>query len=44
MPKKPPPATTASATDPCSTIFQTVGRPGIGSLPRTIAPPNRPLV
>ena len=29
--------------DPCPTIVQTVGRPGTGSLPRTIAPPNHPL-
>ena len=41
MSKQPPPAPTASAIDPCPTI-QNVGRPGTGSLPRTIAPPDHP--
>ena len=35
-----PPAPTASAVGPCPTIIQSVGRPGTGSWPRTIAPPN----
>ena len=42
MSKQPPPARTASATGPCPTITQIVGRPGTGSLPRTIAPPDHP--
>ena len=42
MSKQPPPAPTASAIGPCPTIIQIVGRPGNGSLPRTIAPPDRP--
>ena len=42
MSKQPPPAPTARAIGPCPTIIQTVGRPGTGSLPRTIAPPNHP--
>ena len=42
MSKQPPPAPTACAVGPCPTIFQIVGRPGTGSLPSTIAPPNRP--
>ena len=36
-------APAASATGPCPTIIQIVGRPGTGSLPRTIAPPDQPL-
>ena len=40
--KQPPPAPTASAIGPCPTIIKTVGRPGTGSLPRTIAPPDHP--
>ena len=40
MPKQPPPAPTASAVGPCPTVIQIVGRPGTGSLPRTIAPPD----
>ena len=43
MSKQPPPAPTASATGPCPTIIQIVGRPDTGSLPRTIAPPDHPL-
>ena len=43
MSKQPPPAPTASAIGPCPTIIQIVGRPGTGSLPRTIAPPDHPL-
>ena len=42
MSKQPPPAPTASAVGPCPTVIQIVGRPGPGSLPRTIAPPNHP--
>ena len=42
MSKQPPPAPTASAIGPCPTIIQNVGRPGTGSLPRTIAPPDDP--
>ena len=42
MPKQPPPAPTASAVGPCPTVIQIVGRPGTGSLPSTIAPPDRP--
>ena len=42
MSKQPPPALTASAVGPCPTIIQIVGRPGTGSLPTTIAPPDHP--
>ena len=42
MSKQPPPAPTASTVGPCPTIIQIVGRPGTGSLPRTIAPPDHP--
>ena len=42
MSTQPPPAPTASAIGPCPTIIQIVGRPGTGSLPRTIAPPDHP--
>ena len=42
MSKQPPPAPTASAVGPCPTIIQIVGRPGTGSLPSTIAPPDHP--
>ena len=42
MTKPPPPASTASAIGPCPTIIQIVGRPGTGSLPSTIAPPDHP--
>ena len=38
-----PAAPTASAVGPCPTIIQIVGRPGTGSLPSTIAPPDHPL-
>ena len=44
MSKQPPPAPTASAIGPCPTIIQTVGRLGTGSLPRTFAPPDHPLM
>ena len=44
MSKQPPPAPTASAIGPCPTVIEIVGRPGTGSLPRTIAPPDHPLV
>ena len=43
MSKQPPPAPTASAVGPCPTVIQIVGRPGTGSLPRTIAPPDHPF-
>ena len=43
MSKQPPPAPTASAVGPCPTLIQTVGRPGTGSLPYTIAPADHPL-
>ena len=43
MSKQPPPAPTASAVGPCPTVIQIVGRPGSGSLPSTIAPPDHPL-
>ena len=35
-----PPAPTASAVGPCPTVIRIVGRPGTGSLPTTIAPPD----
>ena len=44
MSKQPPPALTASAVGPCPTVIQIVGRPGTGSLPSTIAPPDHPLM
>ena len=37
MPKQPP---TASTIGPCPSVIQIVGR--TGSLPNTIAPPDRP--
>ena len=43
MSKQHPPAPTASAVGPCPTVIQIVGRPGTGSLPSTIAPPDHPL-
>ena len=42
MSKPPLPAPTASAIGPCPTVIKIVGRPGNGSLPSTIAPPDRP--
>ena len=42
MYKQPPPAPTASAVGPCSTVIQIVGRPGTESLPSTIAQPDHP--
>ena len=42
MSKQPPSAPTVSAVGPCPTVIQIVGRPGTGSLPRTIAPPDHP--
>ena len=42
MSKQPPPAPTASAIGPCPTNIHIVGRPGTGSLPRAIAPPDNP--
>ena len=42
MSKQPPPAPTASAIGPCPTVIEIVGRPGTGSLPSTIAPPDHP--
>ena len=44
MSKPPPPAPTASAIGPCPTVIKIVGRPGTGSLPSTIAPPDHPLI
>ena len=41
MSKPPPP--TASAIGPCPTVIKIVGRPGTGSLPSTIAPPDHPM-
>ena len=43
MSKQPPPAPTASVVGPCPTVIKIVGRPGTGSLPSTIAPPDPPL-
>ena len=43
MSKQPPPAPTVSAVGPCPTVIQIVGRPGTGSLPSAIAPPDHPL-
>ena len=40
--RQPPTAPTASAVGPCPTVIQSVGRPGTGSLPSTIAPPDHP--
>ena len=40
MSKPPPPAPTASAIGPCPIVIKIVGRPGTGSLPSTIAPPQ----
>ena len=42
MSKPTPPAPTASAIGPSPTGIKTVGRPGTGSLPSTIAPPDHP--
>ena len=42
MSKPNPPAPTASAIGPCPTVIKIVGRPGTGSLPSTIAPPDHP--
>ena len=42
MSKQPTPAPTASAVGPCPTVIQSVRRPGTGSLPSTIAPPDHP--
>ena len=39
-----PPAPTASAIGPCPTLIKIVGRPGTGSLPSIIAPPDHPTV
>ena len=44
MTKQPQPAPTVSAVGPCPTVIQIEGRPGTGSLPSTIAPPDHPLV
>ena len=38
------PAPTASTVGPCPTVIQIVGRPGTGSLPSTITPPDHPLL
>ena len=42
MSEQPPPATAESAVGPCPTVIKIVGRPGTGSLPSTIAPPDHP--
>ena len=42
MSKPSPPAPIASAIGPCPTVIKIVGRPGTGSLPSTIAPPDHP--
>ena len=42
MSKQTPPAPTASAVGPYPPEIQIVGRPGTGSLPSTIAPPDHP--
>ena len=42
MSKQHPPAPATSAIGPWPSIIQIVGRPGTGSLPRTIAPPDHP--
>ena len=42
MSKQTLPAPTASAVGPCPTVIIIVGRPGTGSLPSTIAPPDHP--
>ena len=44
MSKQPQPSSTANAIGPCPTIIKIVGRPGTGSLPRTIAPPDHPYI
>ena len=44
MSKQPPPAPSVSAVGPCPTVIQIVGRPGTGSLPSIIAPPDHPNV
>ena len=44
MSKPPLPAPTASTIGPCPTVIKIVGRPGTGSLPSTIAPPDHPLL
>ena len=41
MSKQPPAAPTANAVSPCPTVIKIVGRPDTGSLPSTIAPPDR---
>ena len=42
MSKQTPPAPTTIAVGPCPTVIQIEGRPGTGSLPSTIAPPDHP--
>ena len=42
MSEQPPAAPTTSTKDPCPIVIQIVGRPGTGSLPSTIAPPDHP--
>ena len=41
MSKQPPSAPIGSAIGPCPIIIQIVESPGTGSLPNTIAPPDR---
>ena len=42
MSKQPPPTPKTSAVGPCPTMIQIVGRPGTGSLPRTMAQHDHP--
>ena len=42
MSKQHPAAPTASAVGPCPTVIHIAGRPGTGSLPSTVAPPDHP--
>ena len=44
MSNQPSQAPTTSEVGPCPTVIQIVGRPGTGSLPSIIAPPNHPLL
>ena len=43
MSKPSPPAPTASAIGPFPTVIKIEGRPGTGSLPSIITPPDHPL-
>ena len=44
MSKQPQPAPTASAVGPCPTLIHISRRPGTGSLPSTIEPPDHPEI